>query len=164
MRTHIRIGIAGTISLLLIAAGVLIASHTQAPARAGSDNTSRVLEVRSYNLKPGTRSRFHERFIKEALPMLQRWKVEVIAYGPSLHDADSYYLMCAFPGVAERQKSEDAFYGSDEWKTGPREAVLADIESYTTVVIRADNATLRGLGSSVGTPSAREPVMDSSGD
>ena len=38
-----------------------------------------------------------------------------------------------------------AFYGSDEWTKGPRQRVLADIESYTTVVIHVDAATLAGL-------------------
>ena len=50
----------------------------------------------------------------------------------SLHDNDSYFLMRAFPSVEERQRSEDAFYGSDEWRKGPREAILAAIDSYTT--------------------------------
>jgi ketosteroid isomerase-like protein len=53
--------------------------------------------------------------------------------------------MRAFPGVDERQRVEDAFYASDEWRQGPREAVLAAIDSYTTAVIRVDDATLRGL-------------------
>jgi ketosteroid isomerase-like protein len=116
-----------------------------------------VLEIRSYNLKPGTRDRFHQLFLKEALPMLKRWKVDVVAYGPSLHDQDSYFLMRAFDGVEVRQKSEDAFYGSDEWTKGPRERVLADIESYTTVVIRLDDATMQGMrrsGDQAMTPSS----------
>jgi len=105
----------------------------------------RVVEIRSYNLKAGTRDRFHQLFEREALPMLQRRKVDVVAYGSSLHDGDSYYLMRSFPSVEERRRTEDAFYGSDEWRQGPREAILACIESYTTVVIRVDDATLRGL-------------------
>lgn len=108
-------------------------------------DTSRVIENRSYNLKAGTRDRFHELFEREALPLLQRFKVDVVAYGPSLHDRDSYYLMRSFASVADRQRSEDAFYGSDEWRQGPREAILACIESYTTVVIPVDDATLGGL-------------------
>ena len=92
--------------------------------------------------------------------MLQRWKVDVVAYGPSLHDADSYFLMRGFPGVAERQISEDAFYGSDEWKKGPREAVLAEIISYTTVVVNVDEATLRGLRKTGRpAPAGKESVM-----
>ena len=77
--------------------------------------------------------------------MLHRWKVDVVAYGPSLHDKDSYFLMRAFAGVEQRQKDEDAFYGSQEWIKGPRERVLADIDSYTTIVVRLDDATLNGL-------------------
>jgi hypothetical protein len=105
----------------------------------------RVVEIRSYNLKPGTRDRFHQLFVREALPMLRRSNVDVVAYGASLHDGDSYYLMRAYASVEERQRSEDAFYGSDEWKHGPREAILAAIDSYATIVIRVDEATLRGL-------------------
>jgi ketosteroid isomerase-like protein len=127
---------------LVLASSLLAASTDLASAQAGA---TRVVEVRSYNLKPGTRDRFHARFLRDALPMLHRWKVDVIAYGPSLHDADSYFLMRGFPGIAERQKSEDAFYGSDEWRTGPREAILADIVNYTTVVVRLDAATIDGL-------------------
>jgi ketosteroid isomerase-like protein len=105
----------------------------------------RVVEIRSYNLKPGTRVGFHRRFLEEALPMLKRWQVDVVAYGPSLHDADSYYLVRSFPSIEERERAEAAFYGSDEWRQGPREAVLADIASYTTVVVRLDDPTLAGL-------------------
>jgi len=118
--------------------------------------TGRVVEIRSYNLKPGSRDRFHQLFLREALPMLQRWKVDVVGYGPSLHDSDSYYLMRAYSGVDERQKSEDAFYGSDEWKKGPREAILAAIDTYTTIVIRVDDATLRGLQMTT----RAEPIAD----
>jgi hypothetical protein len=116
-------------------------------AHAQTAQASRVVEIRSYNLKPGTRDRFHQLVERDALPMLRRWKVDVVSYGPSLHDADSYYLMRSFSTIEDRQRSEDAFYGSDEWRKGPREAILACIESYTTVVIRLDDATLRGLRS-----------------
>lgn len=105
----------------------------------------RTVEIRSYNLKPGTRDRFQQLAIKEALPMLRRWKVDVVAHGPSLHDKDSYFLIRAFTSVEQRQKDEDAFYGSQEWIKGPRDRVLADIDSYTTIVVHLDDATLQGL-------------------
>jgi len=121
-----------------------LAALILSPLPAQSE-TNRVVEIRSYNLKPGTRERFHQRFLSEALPMLERFEVDVVGYGPSLHDADSYYLMRSFASIEERERSEDAFYGSEEWRLGPREAVLADIDSYTTVVVRLDDATLAGL-------------------
>jgi hypothetical protein len=131
-----------TFIVLLECSTLVLRADDQAPnAPAG-----RIVEIRSYNLKPGTRDRFHQLFVTQALPMLQRWKVQVVAYGPSLHDSDSYYLMRGYSSVEERQRSEDAFYGSDEWKQGPREAILACIDSYTTIVVRLDEATVRGLG------------------
>jgi ketosteroid isomerase-like protein len=122
---------------------LLICSPLAARWEVAQENLT--VEVRSYNLKAGTRDRFHQLFEQEALPMLRRWNVDVVAYGPSLHDSDSYYLMRAFASVDARQRSEDAFYGSDEWRHGPREAILACIESYTTIVIQLDAATVDGL-------------------
>ena len=129
----------------IFAAAVALATVLSEPAVAERQAASRMVEIRSYNLKPGTRDRFHQLFLTEALPMLRRWKVDVVAYGPSLHDKDSYFLMRAFDSVEQRQKDEDAFYGSEEWIKGPRERVLADIDSYTTIVVHLDDATLQGL-------------------
>lgn len=105
----------------------------------------RLVEVRSYNLKPGTRSAFHDLVIKQSLPMLKRWKVDVVACGASLHDEDSYFLIRAYDSLEERQQSQDAFYGSEEWRNGPREALLELVESYASVVIEVDAVVLDGL-------------------
>jgi hypothetical protein len=115
--------------------------------RLHAQRATRVLEIRSYNLKPGTRERFHARFEREALPLLRRWTIDVVAYGRSLDDSTSYYLMRSYPTREDRQRTEDAFYASDEWRLGPREAILADIASYTTIVIDVDEAALRALPS-----------------
>ncbi|GIK64923.1 MAG: NIPSNAP family protein [Chloroflexota bacterium] len=106
---------------------------------------NRIVEIRSYNLKPGTRTDFHQLFVEESLPMLKRWGVDVVAFGPSPHDDDSYYLIRAYQDLADRQRSQDEFYGSDEWRKGPREPLLAMIDTYTSVVLEVDEATLRGL-------------------
>jgi hypothetical protein len=103
------------------------------------------VEIRSYNLKPGSRDGFHRLFLNEALPLLARWNVDVVAYGPSLHDENSYYLMRRFDSLAQREESENAFYGSPEWRQGPREAILALIKNYTEIVLELDESTLQGL-------------------
>lgn len=106
---------------------------------------SRVVEIRSYNLKPGTRDEFDRLFIEQAGPMLGRWGVDVIGSGPSLHDENSYYLMRCYKSVEDREQSQNAFYGSDEWRQGPRDAIVECIESYTSVVVPLDDATIDGL-------------------
>jgi len=113
--------------------------------RAEQAPPTRVVEIRSYNLKPGTRAGFQALFEREALPMLRRWNVDVVAYGPSPHDQDSWFLMRGFASVEQRQRDEDAFYGSDEWIKGPRAAILAGIDTYATIVVPVDAATLAGL-------------------
>jgi hypothetical protein len=112
---------------------------------ARADGVSRIVEIRSYNLKPGTRDHFQHLFVTDVMPLLARWKVDVVSFGPSPADADSWYLMRGYASLEERQRSEDAFYGSDDWKKGPREAILAAIDTYATIVIPVDEATLRGL-------------------
>jgi hypothetical protein len=102
------------------------------------------VEIRSYNLKPGTRAEFH-RLVVATLPMLERRRIDVVGYGPSAHDSTSYVLIRAFTSPEDREQSEEAFYGSREWREGPREKVLALIESYTTVVLTLDSATVAGL-------------------
>lgn len=75
-----------------------------------------VVEVCSYTLKPGRRDEFHRLFLEEAFPMLKRWNVDVVAYGPSLHDENFYFLMRRFESLSQREQSEESFYGSDEWR------------------------------------------------
>jgi hypothetical protein len=106
---------------------------------------TRSVEVRSYNLKPGSRAKFHDTVVREAIPMLKRWNVDVVAFGPSPHDEDSYYLIRAYSSLADRQQSQDAFYGSDEWRKGPRERVVGEIQSMTSIVLELDDGFVDGL-------------------
>jgi len=71
--------------------------------------------------------------------MMQRWGVDVVAFGRSLDDDDSYYLIRSYASLAERQRNQDAFYGSDEWRHGPREAIVSKIESQSSVVLPASS-------------------------
>lgn len=104
-----------------------------------------LIEIRSYNLKPGSRSQFQKLFVDEALPLLTKWKVEVVAYGSSLHDENSFFLARAYSNLNHRQQSQDAFYGSKDWVEGPREATLAFIENYTTVVLSRRNFNINTM-------------------
>lgn len=115
------------------------------PASNPRQAVRRVVEIRSYNLKPGTRDAFQELFLERAFPMLRRVHMDVVGYGPSMHDENSYFLIRSFESVEHREKSEDSFYGSAEWRDGPRDAILDLIESYTTVVVELDDATITGL-------------------
>jgi ketosteroid isomerase-like protein len=132
-------------SSLIVATGIglLFAARLISPQDASAG--SRVIEIRAYTLKPGTRESFHDLFVRQSLPLLRRHNVDVIAYGPSLHDALSYYLVRSFSSLDDRMRSEDAFYASKEWREGPRDRVLAAIETYSTVVVSVDPETVRAM-------------------
>ena len=104
-----------------------------------------IIEIRSLNLKPGKREEFHRLYIEEALPLLKRWNFDVVAYGPSLHDENTYYVIRRFESLAQREQMEDAYYASDDWRQGPREAMLALIENYTDIVFEVDEVAVQGL-------------------
>lgn|GEM_PF-169288 len=118
---------------LILGWGIFLAATTGLRAQTA------VIEFRSYTLKPGTRDSFHRLVEDRAMPMLHRRKIAVLGYGESLQEDSSYYLIRAYPSLEERQRQEDAFYGSAEWRQGPRAAILAPIVHYTTVILPADS-------------------------
>lgn len=105
----------------------------------------RTVEIRSFELKPGTRGEFHRLATERSIPMLRKWGTDVVAHGCSRHNHEGYYVIRSYASLEERQSSQDAFYGSDEWRKGPREAILALIEHYTDVVVMLDEITIDGM-------------------
>lgn len=105
----------------------------------------RLVEIRSYELKLGKAVEFDRLVTERAVPLLRRHGVDLVAFGPSLHDNDTYYLMRAYADLAELERSEAAFYGSEEWRLGPRAAVLACIERYISIVVEMDDDAIEHL-------------------
>ena len=103
------------------------------------------IEIRSLNLKPGSREQFHRLFIERALPLLKRWNFDVVAHGPSLHDENTYYVIRRYNSLTQREQMEDTYYASDDWRKGPREAMLALIENYTDIILELGEVTVQGL-------------------
>lgn len=103
------------------------------------------IEIRTLTLKPNTRAEFHRLYIEEALPRLQRWNFDVVAHGPSLHDPNTYYVIRRYDNLAQREQMEDAYYASDDWRKGPREAMLALIENYVDAVWEVDENAVERL-------------------
>lgn len=95
----------------------------------------RLVQIRSYQLRPDALMPFHRAFLERCVPMLREWGHDVIAFGPSPHEADTYYLVRAYADLADLNTRQDAFYGSPQWREGPREAVLAMIDRYLDTVL-----------------------------
>lgn len=113
-----------------------------------------VLEVRTYELEPGGRVPLERLFQEEVLPLLRAWGHDVVHWGGSPHDPDAFVLLRAYPDEASRRASQDAFYGSGDWREGPRTRMLALIRTYTSGVLPIETAVLEawrsGLAASTG--------------
>lgn len=105
-----------------------------------------ILEIRTYKVLPGRVSELVAA-MAAARPLLDRYGIDVVATGASLveDEGEHAYLIRAFDSIEERDRLEEAFYGSDDWRSGPRESVLAPIDSYQTVVIEVEPATVEAL-------------------
>jgi len=105
----------------------------------------RLVEIRSYELKPGTREEYDRLFREEAAPLLREHEVDVVAVGTSAGDPNGYFLIRAFDSVDDRTRREDAFYSLPEWRQGPREAVLDCIVTYTDAVLELPDELVEAL-------------------
>jgi hypothetical protein len=95
----------------------------------------RLLEIRSYVLKPGSAEQFHALVSEASVPLLKQWGIDVVSFGPSVHDSHAYFLMRAFDNLTQLTSSQAMFYESDAWRTGPRAAIIELIEYSTNTVL-----------------------------
>jgi NIPSNAP len=105
----------------------------------------KIIEIRSYELKPGMRAEFHRLVREESRPLLEKHGTDVVAARASLGDENGFVLIRAYRDVMHRDQDQAAFYGSAAWRDGPRESIIACIENHTSVMMEADDATIDGL-------------------
>ena len=111
----------------------------------GAAAMRRTVEIRTYRLKTDAKPRFHQLVATQSVPLLQRWRIDVVAFGPSCDADEGYVLIRAYSSAADMHASQDAFYASAEWHAGPRQAVLELIESHTSVVLDLDASVVDAL-------------------
>ena len=110
----------------------------------------RYLEVRTYRLFPGRRNAFDKLFRDGAVPLLEKFGIRVVGFGPSMHDDDGYYLARAYPSLSARQEALDRFYGSMEWLTRFDGQIMALIDQYATTVVEVEPEAIDLLTRSLG--------------
>ena len=95
----------------------------------------RLIEVRTYRLKPGKADEFRAIMSQQAMPMLIQNGTDVVAFGRSEHEEETYFLIRAYADAADLAARQDAFYGSQAWRSGPREAVIGCIDTYLNTLL-----------------------------
>jgi NIPSNAP len=137
MKTHLLFAVA-TINIL--SAAVLFGEPQNRNAKSMNppEASGEVMEILTLDIKPGRRDEFHKVYETQALPLLKKWNFDVVAYGPSLHDSNSYYVIRRFKSLEDREKSENAYYSSDDWKRGPREKIFELVDHFAYAVVSED--------------------------
>ena len=91
----------------------------------------RLVEIRSYKLKPGS--------------------------GPAIHDAaqdpEGHFLTRASDGLEHRETSRNAFYSSAEWRQDLREAIMPPFEAHVDTAVCFTEAALSERRRSLANPS-----------
>ena len=106
-----------------------------------------VFEILTLDIKPGRRDEFHKVYEAQSVPLLKKWNFDLVAYGPSLQDANSYYVIRRFKSLEEREKSEDTFNSSNDWKSGPRNAIMELVDHFAYAVVSTE--TLKKVGAPI---------------
>ena len=68
-----------------------------------------------------------------------------MSFGNSLHDPDCYYLIRTFDSPEKMAVVLDAFYASDDWRSGPREEIIHSIETSIRTVMNLPPESVNGL-------------------
>lgn len=102
----------------------------------------RIVEILQYTLKPGTGKEFHQVMVEISFPLHHEAGIDVVAFGCSLHDEDSYYLLRAFDDIEHMKASQEAFYGSKAWQKGPRTAIIERIKTSVKAVMTLPETVL----------------------
>ncbi len=112
-----------------------------------------ILELRTYRVTPGRAADLVSR-MTEVLPLLTAHDIDALGVHESVqHEGGEHLVLVrAFESVAERDRLEEAFYGGDDWRNGPRDGVLELIEDYHTVVLEVSPETVESLRADLAGP------------
>ncbi|MEU4393770.1 NIPSNAP family protein [Kribbella sp. NPDC023855] len=107
-----------------------------------------ILEIRTYRLKPAMADEFLHVMRAEAIPLLTKHGIDVVAFDRSLAAEDGNeeaYLIRSYPSLQAHHDQKDSFYTSQTWLEGPRNAVVSRIENYHTIVIETSPEAIETL-------------------
>lgn len=105
----------------------------------------KIVEILQYTLRQGSGAAFHVIMQEISVPLHQRHGIDVVRFGNSLHDPDCYCLIRAFDSPESMAAVLEAFYASDAWRAGPREAIVNSIESSLKTVMTLSPEGVEGL-------------------
>jgi hypothetical protein len=103
----------------------------------------RIVEMRTYKLKPGTRSAFLEIFRSTSIPAHAEIGMKILGPFLSVEDPDTFFFMRGFPDLASREPMKAKFYEGELWKRELENLLMPMIEKYDVVVVEDREGLIR---------------------
>ena len=94
-----------------------------------------IVEMRTYQTKPGMRTRFLEIFEMRTLPEHRRLGMAIAGPFPSVENPDVFFFMRGFPDVESREAMKAGFYEGRLWKEELEGVLMPMLERYDVVVV-----------------------------
>ncbi len=94
-----------------------------------------IVEMRTYQTKPGMRERFLRLFEQLSIPEHQRLGMAIAGPFRSVDDGDVFFFMRGFPSIASRDDLKRDFYGGKLWTEQLEKALMPMLERYDVLVV-----------------------------
>jgi NIPSNAP len=103
----------------------------------------RIIEMRTYKLKPGKRSEFLEIFRSKSMPAHAEIGMKILGPFLSVEDPDTFFFMRGFPDLASREPLKAKFYEGELWKRELETLLMPMIEKYDVVLVEDSEGSIR---------------------
>ena len=94
-----------------------------------------IIEMRTYQTKPGKRDEFIEIFRSKSVPAHAEIGMKILGPFLSVEDPDTFFFMRGFPDLDSREPMKAKFYEGDLWKRELENVVMPMLEKYEVVVV-----------------------------
>jgi hypothetical protein len=94
-----------------------------------------IVEMRTYKLRPGTRTRFLEIFRSKSIPKHVQLGMKIMGPFLSIEDPDTFFFMRGFPDLSSREFMKAQFYEGDLWKRELESVLMPMIDKYEVVLV-----------------------------
>jgi hypothetical protein len=95
----------------------------------------KIIEMRTYKLKPGKRAEFLEIFRSKSIPAHAEIGMPILGPFLSIDDPDTFFFMRGFPDLASREPMKAKFYEGELWKRELENLLMPMIEKYDVVLV-----------------------------
>src|SRR6266404_3513485 len=94
-----------------------------------------IIEMRTYETKPGKRSQFLEIFRSKSIPAHTEIGMKILGPFLSIEDPDTFFFMRGFPDVASREPMKAKFYEGELWKRELENILMPMLDKYEVVLV-----------------------------